>query len=77
MWVCFHCLDSGIYIFPNHWISFIIRIQKKNSCSYFTVKWGTHMQIVEFDGLPQGVTMQINDIILKGTAPIQEEKESA
>jgi hypothetical protein len=35
------------------------------------------MKTIEFDGLPQGVTMQVNDILIIGTAPIQEEKESA
>jgi hypothetical protein len=35
------------------------------------------MQTIEFDGLPTGVTLQIKDVLLIGTAPTQEEKESA
>jgi hypothetical protein len=35
------------------------------------------MKTIEFDGLPAGVTLQVNDVLLIGTAPIQKEKESA
>jgi hypothetical protein len=35
------------------------------------------MRTVEFDGLPQGVTLQVDDVLIIGTAPIKEEKESA
>jgi hypothetical protein len=35
------------------------------------------METIEFDGIPKGVTLRIGDIIVIGTGPIQEEKESA
>jgi hypothetical protein len=35
------------------------------------------MQTIEFDGLPAGVAIQINNIIVIGTAPVKQEKESA
>jgi hypothetical protein len=35
------------------------------------------MQVVEFDGLPAGVTIEVNGVIVKGTGIVKEEKESA
>jgi hypothetical protein len=35
------------------------------------------MKTVEFDGLPYGITIQVNDVLVIGTGPVKEEKESA
>lgn len=58
-------------------VSFYNGIRFKNNCSYFILKRGTYMQTVEFEGLPAGVTIQIENVLVIGIGPIKEQKESA
>jgi hypothetical protein len=50
----------------------------KEQLFVFIEKWGEHMARIEFDGLPAGVTILVNGVLVVGTGRKErQEKESA
>jgi hypothetical protein len=66
-----------LYIFPT-WGKCTIINSSKEQLFVFIERWGAYMKSIEFDGLPAGVTILVNGILVIGTGRSEkQEKESA